>query len=191
MSREQRDEYLDIIIAESSRLAALATNVLNLSKVEQQVILADRRGFDLTEQVRRCILLFENNWEKKHLTLSDDLEEVAYFGSDELLSQVWLNLIDNAVKFTPQGGGIAIRLSQDAERVRFTITDDGCGIGADAIGRIFDKFYQGDPSHTASGNGLGLAVAKRIVQLHGGEISCRSLEGVGTEFSVELPKAAD
>jgi len=190
LTREQRDEYLDIIIAESSRLASLATNVLNLSKIEKQVILTDRRSFDLTEQVRRCVLLFESNWEKKHLSLTVELEEVVYYGSDELLSQVWLNLIDNAVKFTPQGGAIVIRLAQDAERVRFTISDDGCGIRADALGRVFDKFYQGDPSRTAGGNGLGLTVAKKIVELHGGVIACRSLEGVGTEFAIDLPKAA-
>lgn len=190
LSREQRDEYLDIIIAESSRLASLATNVLNLSKIEQQVILTDRRNFDLTEQVRRCVLLFESSWEKKHLTLSVDLEEIVYFGSDELLSQVWLNLIDNAVKFTQQGGAIVIRLSQDAERVRFAISDDGCGIRPDVLERVFDKFYQGDPSRASGGNGLGLTVAKKIVDLHGGVIACRSLEGVGTEFTVDLPRLA-
>lgn len=190
LSREQRDEYLDIIIAESSRLASLATNVLNLSKIEQQVILTDRRNFDLTEQVRRCVLLFESSWEKKHLTLSVDLEEIVYFGSDELLSQVWLNLIDNAVKFTQQGGAIVIRLSQDAERVRFAISGDGCGIRPDVLERVFDKFYQGDPSRASGGNGLGLTVAKKIVDLHGGVIACRSLEGVGTEFTVDLPRLA-
>ena len=161
LTREQRDEYLDIIIAESSRLASLATNVLNLSKVEQQVILTDRRNFDLTEQLRRCVLLFENNWERKHLSLTVEFDEITYYGSDELLSQVWLNLIDNAVKFTPQGGAIVIRLHQDAEHVRFAITDDGCGIRPDALGRVFDKFYQGDPSRTSGGNGLGLTVAKK------------------------------
>ena len=187
LSREQRDEYLDIIIAESSRLASLATNVLNLSKIEQQVILTDQKEFNLTEQVRRCILLFENKWEKKHLSLNVEMEELSYKGSEDLLNQIWLNLIDNAVKFTPQGGVIGIRLSKTSGEIRFVITDDGCGIPEDAIDRVFDKFYQADRARASSGNGIGLTVAKRIAELHGGTISCRSEEAVGTEFTVTLP----
>ena len=187
LTKEQRDEYLDIIIAESSRLASLATNVLNLSKIEQQVILTDQKEFNLTEQVRRCILLFENKWEKKHLSLNVEMEELSFTGSEELLNQIWLNLIDNAVKFTPQGGVIGIRLYKSGGEIRFAITDDGCGIPADAVGRVFDKFYQADPARAGSGNGIGLTVAKRIAELHGGTIVCRSEEGVGTEFTVTLP----
>ncbi|HWP22507.1 MAG TPA: HAMP domain-containing sensor histidine kinase [Candidatus Cryosericum sp.] len=187
LSKEQRDEYLDIIIAESSRLASLATNVLNLSKIEQQVILTDQKEFNLTEQVRRCILLFENKWEKKHLSLNVEMEELSFTGSEELLNQIWLNLIDNAVKFTPQGGVIGIRLNKSGGEIRFVITDDGCGIPADAVSRVFDKFYQADPARASSGNGIGLTVAKRIAELHGGTIVCRSEEGVGTEFTVTLP----
>ena len=187
LSKEQRDEYLDIIIAESSRLASLATNVLNLSKIEQQVILTDQKEFNLTEQVRRCILLFENKWEKKHLSLNVEMEELSFTGSEELLNQIWLNLIDNAVKFTPQGGVIGIRLYKSGGEIRFAITDDGCGIPAEAVGRVFDKFYQADPARAGSGNGIGLTVAKRIAELHGGTIVCRSEEGVGTEFTVTLP----
>ncbi|MEN6420283.1 MAG: HAMP domain-containing sensor histidine kinase [Clostridiaceae bacterium] len=187
LSKEQRDEYLDIIIAESSRLASLATNVLNLSKIEQQVILADQKEFNLTEQVRRCILLFENKWEKKHISLNVEMEELSFTGSEELLNQIWLNLIDNAVKFTPQGGVIGIRLNKSGGEIRFAITDDGCGIPAEAVGRVFDKFYQADPARAGSGNGIGLTVAKRIAELHGGTIVCRSEEGVGAEFTVTLP----
>lgn len=187
LTKEQRDEYLDIIIAESSRLASLATNVLNLSKIEQQVILTDQKEFNITEQVRRCILLFENKWENKHISLNVEMEELSYTGSEELLNQIWLNLIDNAVKFTPQGGVIGIRLSKSGDALRFIITDDGCGISEEAISRVFDKFYQADPARAGSGNGIGLTVAKRIAELHGGTISCRSQEGAGTEFTVTLP----
>lgn len=187
LTKEQRDEYLDIIIAESSRLASLATNVLNLSKIEQQVILTDQKAFNLTEQVRRCILLFENKWEKKHISLNVEMEELSYTGSEELLNQIWLNLIDNAVKFTPQGGVIGIRLSKSVDTLQFVIADDGCGISEEALSRVFDKFYQADPARAGSGNGIGLTVAKRIAELHGGTISCRSQEGVGTEFTVTLP----
>ncbi len=187
LSGEQRAEYLDIIIAESGRLASLATNVLNLSKVEKQVILSDKRTFDLTEQIRRCILLFESKWESKRLDLSVELEEIPFSGNEDLLSQVWLNLIDNAVKFTQPGGSIDIRLFRRDGNVHFVVRDDGCGIGEDKLGRIYDKFYQGDPSRSASGNGLGLSVALRIVELHGGRLECRSQENSGAEFTVVLP----
>ena len=187
LSPEQRQEYLDIIIHESSRLAQLATNVLNLSRVEKQAILASRARFDLTEQVRRCVLLFESKWEQRRLNLNVELDEVTLEGDEELLSQVWLNLIDNAVKFTPEGGCVDIRLQKRENTAVFVIRDDGYGISAEAQKHIFDKFYQGDVSHAASGNGLGLSIARRVVTLHGGDIRCQSEEGAGTEFLVELP----
>lgn len=187
LSSEQRQEYLDIIIHESSRLAQLATNVLNLSRVEKQAILASRARFDLTEQMRRCVLLFESKWEMRKLNLNVELDEVTLEGDEELLSQVWLNLIDNAVKFTPEGGCVDIRLQKRDNTAEFVIRDDGYGISAEAQKHIFDKFYQGDVSHAASGNGLGLSIARRVVTLHGGFIRCQSEEGAGTEFTVELP----
>jgi len=187
ISPEQRQEYLDIIIHESSRLAQLATNVLNLSRVEKQAILASRTSFDLTEQVRRCVLLFESKWEERGLNLTVELDEVMLEGDEELLSQVWLNLIDNAVKFTPEGGNVDIRLRQRENTAEFVIRDDGYGISEEVQRHIFDKFYQGDPSHSAAGNGLGLSIAMRGVTLHGGNLNCRSEEGAGTEFTVELP----
>lgn len=187
LSREQRNEYLDIIISESSRLAALATNVLNLSRVEKQTILANRAKFDLTEQVRRCVLLFENKWDQRRLHLTVELDEVSLYGDEELLSQVWLNLIDNAVKFTPEGGSVEIRLTQQGGEARFVIRDDGYGISEDLQKHIFDKFFQGDASRAILGNGLGLSIARRIVTLHRGKIACQSREGAGTEFFVDLP----
>ena len=187
ISPEQRQEYLDIIIHESSRLAQLATNVLNLSRVEKQAILASRTSFDLTEQVRRCVLLFESKWEERGLNLTVELDEVMLEGDEELLSQVWLNLIDNAVKFTPEGGNVDIRLRQRENTAEFVIRDDGYGISEEVQRHIFDKFFQGDPSHSAAGNGLGLSIAMRVVTLHGGSLSCKSEEGAGTEFTVTLP----
>lgn len=187
LTPEQRNEYLDIIIHESSRLSQLATNVLNLSRVEKQTILANRERFDLTEQVRRCVLLFENKWEQRKLNLNVELDEATIEGDEELLSQVWLNLIDNAVKFTPEGGCVDIRLQKGESSVVFQIRDDGYGISEEIQRHIFDKFYQGDASHTVSGNGLGLSIARRIVALHNGDIRCKSQEGAGTEFTVELP----
>ena len=187
LTPEQREEYLDIIIHESSRLSQLATTVLNLSRVEKQTILASRTRFDLTEQVRRCVLLFESKWELRRLNLNVELDEVTLEGDEELLSQVWLNLIDNAVKFTPEGGCVDIRLQKKEHSAVFVIQDDGYGISQEAQRHIFDKFYQGDISHAASGNGLGLSIARRVVTLHGGDIRCQSEEGAGTEFTVELP----
>ncbi len=187
LTPEQRKEYLDIIISESARLSSLATNVLNLSRVEKQAILTNRARFDLSEQVRRCVLLFENKWDQRKLNLTVELEEISLFGDEELLSQVWVNLIDNAIKFTPEGGSVEIRLSKRENIARFVIRDDGYGISEEVQKRIFDKFYQGDVSRAISGNGLGLSISKRIIELHGGNISCRSSEGAGTEFSVELP----
>ena len=187
LTPEQRNEYLDIIIHESSRLSQLATNVLNLSRVEKQTILGNLARFDLTEQVRRCVLLFENKWEQRRLNLNVELDEVAITGDEELLSQVWLNLIDNAVKFTPEGGCVDIRLQKGESNVLFSIRDDGYGISEEIQRHIFEKFYQGDDSHAVPGNGLGLSIARRIVTLHGGEIRCQSEEGAGTEFTVSLP----
>ncbi|MCE5189976.1 MAG: HAMP domain-containing histidine kinase [Eubacteriales bacterium] len=187
LSPEQRNEYLDIIIGESSRLATLATNVLNLSRVEKQTILANRERFDLTEQVRRCILLFENKLNQRRLNLTIELDEIALVGDEDLLSQVWINLIDNAVKFTPEGGSIGIRLIQSGNQARFVIQDDGYGISEESQKHVFDKFFQGDPSHSTQGNGLGLSIARRIVTLYGGTIACQSQDGVGTEFTVDLP----
>ena len=189
LSEEQRNEYLDIIISESSRLAALATNVLNLSRVEKQSILANRTRFDLTELIRRCVLLFENKWEQRRLDLNVELDEISISGDEELLSQVWLNLIDNAVKFTPEGGSIEIHLKKTDKTAVFSVRDDGYGISPEKQKHIFDKFYQGDNSRTVAGNGLGLSIAKRIVDLHNGTILCNSEEGAGTEFLVELPLA--
>jgi signal transduction histidine kinase len=187
LTPEQRNEYLDIIIHESSRLSQLATNVLNLSRVEKQTILGNLARFDLTEQVRRCVLLFENKWEQRRLNLNVELDEVAITGDEELLSQVWLNLIDNAVKFTPEGGCVDIRLQKGESNVLFSIRDDGYGISEEMQRHIFEKFYQGDDSHAVPGNGLGLSIARRIVTLHSGEIRCQSEEGAGTEFTVSLP----
>lgn len=188
LPKEAREEYLDIIINESGRLASLATSVLNLSKVENQMILTDRAPFDLAEQIRRCILLFERRWEEMRVDLDVELEELWFCGDAELLSQIWINLMDNAIKYTPEGGRISIRLLERDGGIAVAISDSVRGISAEAEKHIFDKFYQEDTSHAAAGNGLGLTVAKRIAELHGGTIACESRPGSGTTFTVRLPK---
>ena len=187
LTQEERDEYLDIVISESSRLVTLSTNVLNLSKVENQTILSDRQAFDLGEQIRRSILMLESKWEQKKISLSVYVQDILCLGNEELLSQVWLNLLDNALKFTPEGGKISVTLGVENERAKFVLRDNGMGISADYVAHIFDKFYQVDTSHATTGNGLGLTLVKRIIELHGGSIECNSRLGKGTEFTVLLP----
>ena len=188
LSQEDRDEYVYIIIHESTRLSQLAANVLNLSKIENMSILSDMERFDLTEEVRQSILLLESKWQKKELELIIDMDEVSYHGSRNLLNQVWINLIDNAVKFSPDRGKIKIKLHQDKGNTVFQIIDNGCGMSQDMRLHIFDRFYQGDPSHTTEGNGIGLTVVDKIVRLHKGYVAVGSEEGIGTTFTVTLPE---
>lgn len=186
LPKEERDEYLDIIVSESSRLASLATNVLNLSKVENQKIANDKENFDLTESIRRSILLLERSWKNKKLNLHIDLDEVTFYGNEELLNQVWVNLIDNAIKFTPNTGKIEIILSKINDRVYFKIADSGCGMALTTQNHIFDKFYQGDTSHNTPGNGLGLSLVKNILNLYNGTIKVTSSVNQGSIFTVIL-----
>ena len=189
LSKEERDEYLDIIIRESDRLASLATNVLNLSKVENQTILSEVAPFDLTEQIRQVIVGLEPKWSEKGLDIELDLDECQYTGNEALLYQVWLNLIDNAIKFTPQNGKIEIKLVGSKKAHIFSVKDTGCGIDQTTQQHMFNKFYQGDTSHTTEGNGLGLTLCKKIIALHQGSIHVTSKLERGTTFSVELPNA--
>lgn len=187
LPKEERDEYLDIVIEESARLASLASNVLELSKIETQTILTDIKSFNAGEQLRQCVLLLTAKFEKKQLALNVDLHDYELEGNKELLNQVWLNLLDNAIKFTPQGGEIGISMNRQNGGITFKFRDNGPGISPEALPKIFDKFYQQDTSHSTAGNGLGLTIVSKIVQLHGGTITCESLPFQGTEFIVTLP----
>lgn len=189
LTEEERKEYLDIVIEESTRLSALATNVLNLSKVESQSILADTQRFNLGEQIRRCVLMLEPKWDARRIDLSAQIDDALVDGAEELLAQVWINLFDNAIKFTPEGGSVAVWLITSGAEAVFTLKDSGCGMGEETMRRMYDRFYQGDTSHAAPGNGLGLTLARRILALHGGSIECESVLGEGTAFTVRLPLA--
>ena len=178
LTKEERDEYLDIIISESNRLSQLSTNVLNLSKIEKMSILSDMESFDLSEEVRQSVLLLESKWQKKDLELFIDMDELEYRGNKALLNQVWINLIDNAIK---------LKLHRKKDQVVFQILDNGCGMDEETKNHIFDRFYQGDSSHTAEGNGIGLTVVEKIVHLHKGQIRVVSEAGIGTTFTVNLP----
>lgn len=187
LTQEERDEYLDIIISESGRLTQLSNNVLNLSKIENTSIVTDNIPFDLTEQIRQSILLLEPKWEKKRVEMIIDLDEVTYCGNQQLLNQVWINLIDNAVKFTPEKTKVKIKLRKSKDEVIFEVLDNGYGMDVETTAHIFDRFYQGDASHTAEGNGIGLTIVHKIVKLYGGTVSVKSEPGIGTNFIVMLP----
>ena len=187
LTEAQQQEYLDIIVEESTRLADMATNVLNLTKVENQGILTDVTRFNLSEQLRGCVLLLEKKWARKRLTLAADFAEHDVTANEELLKQVWINLLDNAVKFSPEGGELAVTIAETPSNVTVRITNHGPAIPPEAQKRIFDKFWQGDPSHAAEGNGVGLSVVKRVVELHQGAIAVES-DATATTFAVTLPQ---
>ena len=187
LTDEQKNAYIDKIIFNTRRLSDLVGNILLLSKVNNQTISLKASTFRLDEQVRQSILALESKWEKKEIEFDIDLDEIEYTGYENLLSHVWLNLIDNAVKFSPQNGQIRIRLKQLAGSVTFSIWDNGLPIPEADIDRIFNKFYQGDNSHASEGNGLGLALVRKIVAAAHGTINVTSSEDAGTEFVVALP----
>ncbi|MBC8544003.1 sensor histidine kinase [Bianquea renquensis] len=184
---ERFDEYTDIIISESDRLSKLTSNVLKLSRLENQDIVSVKQEFSVDEQIRRVLLLLEQKWTEKELELDLRLEPVRWVGNEEMLEQVWINLIGNAIKFSDPGGYLKIQLYRKNFIVVAEIEDHGIGMDAEVQERIFDKFYQGDSSHSKEGSGLGLAIVKRILELCKGEIACKSEPGVGTRFTIWLP----
>lgn len=187
LPQEERDEYIEIIIQESERLAGLATNVLDLSRLENTNILAGKEWFFLDEQIRRTVALMETRWREKEIEVSLELGSASICTDKDLLEQVWVNLMDNAIKFTGQGGHISMQLKKMDKEAVFSITDDGIGMDEQTAAHLFDKFYQGDKSHSGSGNGLGLALAKQIVTLCGGSVEVESKPAQGSTFTVILP----
>ena len=183
---EQRSQYLNAIESESLRLADMATNVLNLTKVENQTILSDITEYNLSEQIRSCVLLLENKWTQKDIELSLNFDEINIEGNEELLKQIWINLVDNAIKFSPRGGTVTVEIEQDSEYVTVRVKNTGSEISESDRRKIWNKFYQADKSHTTEGNGIGLAIVKRIVELHGGAVDVESQSGPVC-FSVALP----
>ena len=165
----------------------MATNVLNLTKVENQAILTDVTEYNLSEQIRGCILLLEDKWEKKNLDLQPDFGEYTIHANEELLKQVWINLLDNAIKFAPAGHTVEVGITELETALTVSIANTGSEIAPEHQKKIFNKFYQADESHAAKGNGVGLAIVKRITQLHGGEVAVTSGNEV-TTFIVTLPK---
>ncbi len=187
LTEEERNEYLDIIISETERLSSLSANMLYLSKIEQQTILTDKKRLNLSEQIRLVIALLDQKFAAKNIEVNFDAREYDVAGNEEMLRQVWINLLDNAIKFSPCGGRIDVCVQETEHGTIVRIRDQGKGIPPDIQAHIFDKFYQGDRSHSTDGNGLGLSIVKKIIDLHGGDISVQSC-GSGSTFTVTLNK---
>ena len=189
ITEEEKNEYAKAISETARKLAQLITNILKLNKLENQQIFPQPKEFDLGEQLCECLLVFEDAWEAKNLEIETDIEDDVRIQSDpELLSLVWNNLISNAVKFTPDGGTIGLSLKTDSNNVIVQVRDAGCGMKPETGMHIFEKFYQGDTSHATQGNGLGLALVKRVIDILNGEIGVQSVYGEGSTFTVKFKR---
>lgn len=188
LTEAERNDYLEKILSNTQRLTTLVGNILMLSKIESKQLADAYSTFRLDEQIRQAVVLSEPQWSEKNISFEAELDAVSIHACEGLLPHVWSNLIGNAIKFSPEGGKIELRLLNQKECVVFTVRDFGCGMSQDVQARIFEKFYQGDPSHRANGNGLGLPMVKRIVELSEGVIEVESEEGQGALFRVILPK---
>ena len=188
---EERAEYIKTIQEATQKLSALVANILKLNKLENQEIMGQAKPYDLSEQLRRCVLSFMDVLEKKNILFEEDLDETSVCYDSDMLEIVWNNLISNAIKFSDSGSAISISLktqkdSAGKQNTKVTITDSGCGMDEATQKHIFDKFYQGDTSHAKEGNGLGLALVKRTIDLLGGTISVNSVPGKGSTFIVTI-----
>lgn len=183
---EKREEYLNIILDEGKRLTDMADNVLNLAKIEKQSILTEIEEFNVSEQIRTCMLLLEKKWEQKKLEIQFDEYEYHCTGNQELLKQVWINLLDNAIKFAPEGSLVTVSIVSGPDTIAVSFASAGEAIGEETRKRIFEKFYQGDTSHATEGTGLGLAIVKKIIELHKGTVAVEYLDGCNV-FTVTLP----
>ena len=187
VSHEDCMEYAGYISRESDRLIRLTSDMLRLSRIDGAGAKLTKSDFALDEQIRSAILLLEPRWNSKNIDVSADLQEVRYSGDADLLSQVWLNLVGNAVKYTPDGGKIEVSLTSEKDGVSVSVADSGIGMSEETMDHMFEMFYQGDESHQKDGSGLGLAIVKRIVELHVGSVSAVSSPGAGSVFTVKLP----
>lgn len=187
ISPEERNEYVGIIIQSARDLSTMTGNVLQLSHLENESAIHEKVFFRVDEQLRQAILRLEPVWSEKNLVIDPMLDKINWYGNMELTAHIWNNLLDNAIKFTPQGGEIAVTAKADADWLTVTFQDSGIGMTPEVQAHIFDKFYQGDISHKKKGNGLGLPLVRKIVTLYGGQIQVESTPELGSTFTVLLP----
>jgi len=187
LSAEQVKEYAEIVSSESERLSLLSSNLLKLSELDNHMIREQSHEFSLDEQLRKAVLILESQWKKKSIDFDLNLEEIQIIAAEHLIQEVWLNLIQNAIKFSSAGSLIGIVLRKQSDRVLVTISDHGIGIREEDKPRIFERFFKGDKSRTKDGNGLGLVIVRKIVEISHGSISFVSIPNEGTAFTVELP----
>jgi signal transduction histidine kinase len=187
ITEKERHDYFLKIQSETERLIKLVTNILNLSKLDNRKIPEQPKRFSLDEQIRQAVLSLDPQWRVKGIRLNLDLPEINYYGNEDLLAQVWSNILDNAVKFTGVNGTINVHMHVDGHMVIVEIADNGIGMDAATQKRSFERFYQGDSSHSDQGNGLGLALVKQILEVIGADISIDSELGIGSVFTVSLP----
>lgn len=187
IDKEKRLEYAKNITQASRRLSYLITNILKLNKLENQQIFPEKEDFNLSEQITECLLEFESVWEEKEIEIDAQITDDIHLNSDpQLLSLVWHNLFSNAFKFTGRGGRVGISVNMESQKTMVKISDSGCGMSQETQKHIFEKFYQGDTSHSSQGNGLGLALVKKVLDITGGSISLSSQQGKGSSFSVSF-----
>ncbi len=186
LTEEERKNYLKIIADEAERLSKLSSNTLLLSQLESQKILADTAPYSLDEQIRRCVIMLSNDWTEKNISITGDIEEVVYNGDESMMQHLWLNLLNNAIKFTPQDGEIKVSLRQEGDIITAVISDNGIGMSEEMSQRVFEKYYQGSTSKSGSGLGLGLSIVYRIIRLCKGRIRIDSKLGEGSTFTIEL-----
>lgn len=186
LTEEEKEKYLDVIIEESNRLSSLSTNILNLSKIEKQEIVSNKNKINIGEQIRKVILMEYKKIEKNNLEIDVDIDDCYSIVNEDLMEQVWINLIENAIKFNKKNGKIFVKVKKVNDKITISIKDTGVGIDEDKINRIYDKFYTTSEKNGKSGNGLGLALTKKILNLHNGSIEANSKLNKGTEFIILL-----
>jgi len=187
LSDDEREEYANIIIEESERLINLTGKMLKLSKLHNQNVIVKKHEIEIDEQIRKAISILEPKWKEKNIKINVNLEHQIFLGDDDLIFQVWINLIENAIKFSNNGGKIDIKLTKENSEIVIIVKDYGVGMPEDEIEKAFERFYQIDKSHSEEGSGLGLAIVKRIIELSEGKIEIKSKEGKETEVKVKLP----
>ncbi|MGN0637232.1 MAG: ATP-binding protein [Huintestinicola sp.] len=187
LTPEKHSRYVEKILDNSRRLSSLCSSILMLSKLENQEMILDKKEYRIDEQIRKSILMLESKWSAKNIEFELDLPKQLYFGSEQLIGQIWSNIIDNAIKHSPENGVIEINMHTENDMLKISITDHGGGMTEEVQKHIFEKFYQADTSRSSEGSGLGLALVKRILDLCGGTVAVKSTQGAGATFVIFLP----